>query len=78
MPCRTDDRLAQLYYALGLLKVETGAFSQLTREYMENTFNPNTPDVDDVRYVNLATTKQERSEKKREEGKQIIKRGATQ
>ncbi|KAK1150014.1 lipase 2 [Aspergillus melleus] len=53
-----DDRLAQLYYALGLLKVETGAFSQLTREYMENTFNPNTPDVDDVRYFSYGASMQ--------------------
>ncbi|KAL4897450.1 triacylglycerol lipase [Aspergillus ambiguus] len=45
-----DDRLAQAYYALEQLKVEHGAFSQLTRNYMENTFNPNTPDVEDVRY----------------------------
>ncbi|KAI9043538.1 triglyceride lipase [Aspergillus affinis] len=53
-----DDRLAQLYYALGLLKVETGAFSQLTREYMESTFNPNTPDVDDVRYFSYGACMQ--------------------
>lgn len=45
------DRLPQIYYALNRLNVETGAFSQLTRKYMTETFNPNTPDVDDVRYV---------------------------
>ncbi|GAT19011.1 LOW QUALITY PROTEIN: triacylglycerol lipase [Aspergillus luchuensis] len=44
-----DDRLAQLYYALDRLKVETGAFAQLTRDYMTNTFNPATPDIEDVR-----------------------------
>jgi hypothetical protein len=44
-----DERLPQLYYTLGKLKVETGAFSQLTRKYMEDTFNPATPDVEDVR-----------------------------
>ncbi|CAG7935124.1 unnamed protein product [Penicillium nalgiovense] len=44
------DRLPQIYYALNRLSVETGAFSQLTRKYMTETFNPNTPDVDDVRY----------------------------
>ncbi|KGO53855.1 Arrestin-like, N-terminal [Penicillium expansum] len=44
------DRLPQIYYALNRLKVETGAFSQLTRKYMTETFNPNTPDMDDVRY----------------------------
>lgn len=45
------DRLPQIYYTLNRMKVETGAFSQLTRKYMSETFNPNTPDVDDVRCV---------------------------
>ncbi|KAF7594400.1 hypothetical protein BBP40_009381 [Aspergillus hancockii] len=45
-----DERLPQLYYALERMKFETGAFSQLTREYMEKTFNPTTPDVENVRY----------------------------
>ncbi|QQK43795.1 Arrestin-like, N-terminal [Penicillium digitatum] len=44
------DRLPQIYYALHRLNVETGAFSQLTRKYMTETFNPTTPDMDDVRY----------------------------
>ncbi|KAJ6018155.1 hypothetical protein N7451_001534 [Penicillium sp. IBT 35674x] len=44
------DRLPQIYYALNRLSVETGAFSQLTRKYMSETFNPNTPDAEDVRY----------------------------
>ncbi|KAJ5189846.1 hypothetical protein N7491_008111 [Penicillium cf. griseofulvum] len=44
------DRLPQIYYALNRLKVETGAFNQLTRKYMTETFNPNTPDMEDVRY----------------------------
>ncbi|KAJ5730968.1 uncharacterized protein N7483_005476 [Penicillium malachiteum] len=30
--------------------VETGAFDQLTRKYMTETFNPHTPDMEDVRY----------------------------
>ncbi|CAG8891321.1 unnamed protein product [Penicillium nalgiovense] len=34
------DRLPQIYYALNRLSVETGAFSQLTRKYMTETFNP--------------------------------------
>ncbi|QMW34152.1 hypothetical protein G4B84_009618 [Aspergillus flavus NRRL3357] len=46
-----DERLAQVYYALEQIKFETGAFSQLTRDYMEKTFNPTTPDVEDVRYL---------------------------
>ncbi|CAI7576390.1 unnamed protein product [Penicillium glandicola] len=42
------DRLPQIYYALNRLSVETGAFAQLTRKYMTESFNPNTPDMDDV------------------------------
>ncbi|KAJ5273871.1 hypothetical protein N7478_008996 [Penicillium angulare] len=44
------DRLPQIYYTLNRLSVETGAFAQLTRKYMSETFNPSTPDVNDVRY----------------------------
>ncbi|KAJ5659032.1 hypothetical protein N7507_005483 [Penicillium longicatenatum] len=44
------ERLPQIYYALNRLRVETGAFGQLTRKYMSETFNPNTPNVEDVRY----------------------------
>ncbi|KAJ5180834.1 Arrestin-like N-terminal [Penicillium capsulatum] len=44
------DRLPQIYYTLNRLKVDTDAFAQLTRKYMTKTFNPNTPDADDVRY----------------------------
>jgi triacylglycerol lipase len=46
-----DDRLVQLYYLLERIRIESGAFSQLTREYMEKIFNPSTPNIDDVRYV---------------------------
>ncbi|KAM0102943.1 lipase 2 [Aspergillus fumigatus] len=53
-----DERLPQLYYTLGKLKVETGAFSQLTRKYMEDTFNPATPDVEDVRYFSYGAAMQ--------------------
>lgn len=45
------DRLPQIYYTLNKLNVETGAFAQLTRKYMAETFNPHTPDVKDVRCV---------------------------
>ncbi|OGE49929.1 hypothetical protein PENARI_c019G03319 [Penicillium arizonense] len=44
------ERLPQIYYALNRLNVETGAFGQLTRKYMTETFNPNVPDIEDVRY----------------------------
>lgn len=52
-PAHSADRLPQVYYTLNRLSVETGAFRQLTRKYMTETFNPNTPDVDDVRYVSF-------------------------
>ncbi|OJJ96151.1 hypothetical protein ASPACDRAFT_81405 [Aspergillus aculeatus ATCC 16872] len=53
-----DDRLAQLYYALERLGIDTGAFAQLTRDYMQNTFNPTTPDVEDVRYFSYGASMQ--------------------
>ncbi|KAE8351871.1 hypothetical protein BDV28DRAFT_149572 [Aspergillus coremiiformis] len=53
-----NERLAQLYYALDQIKFETGAFSQLTREYMEKTFNPTTPDIEDVRYFSYGASMQ--------------------
>lgn len=31
--------------------LESGAFSQLTREYMINEFNPKTPDLPGVKFV---------------------------
>jgi hypothetical protein len=36
---------------MGYFGFETGAFSQLTRRYMLENFNPKTPDVHDVRFV---------------------------
>ncbi|KAJ9301280.1 hypothetical protein DTO271G3_1415 [Paecilomyces variotii] len=45
-----DDRLPQIYYAFNRMRIDTGAFDQLTRKYIEETFNPNTPDVEDVSY----------------------------
>ncbi|KAL4792745.1 Alpha/Beta hydrolase protein [Aspergillus venezuelensis] len=55
-----DDRLAQLYYLLEQIKIETGAFAQLTREYMEKEFNPNTPDLEDVRYFSYGAVMETR------------------
>lgn len=49
------ERLPQIYYALNRFRVETGAFGQLTRKYMSETFNPNTPDIEDVRCVHTYT-----------------------
>ncbi len=49
LPQHIADLLPSIYYTLNKLNVETGAFAQLTRKYMAETFNPNTPDIDDVR-----------------------------
>jgi hypothetical protein len=35
------------------MRLDSGAFSQLTRKYMLETFNPQTPDVEGVRFVPL-------------------------
>ena len=43
-------RLPKIYRALNALHLKSGAFSQLTRKYMHETFNPMTPDLDGVRY----------------------------
>lgn len=42
-------QLPKVYRALEFFGFRTGAFSQLTRDYMQHTFNPNTPDVADVK-----------------------------
>ncbi|KAL4954903.1 Alpha/Beta hydrolase protein [Aspergillus filifer] len=55
-----DDRLAQLYYLLEQIKIETGAFAQLTREYMEKEFNPRTPDLEDVQYFSYGAVMEPR------------------
>ncbi|OQD72549.1 hypothetical protein PENDEC_c020G03021 [Penicillium decumbens] len=52
------DRLPQIYYTLNRMNVQTGAFSQLTRKYMSDTFNPNTPDADNVRYFSYGAAVQ--------------------
>ncbi|KPI37373.1 Lipase 2 [Cyphellophora attinorum] len=44
------DNVNQLYKLLGRLKVDTGAFAQLTRGYIMDTFNPVVPNDPDVRY----------------------------
>ena len=43
-------RLPKLHRALNSLHLETGAFSQLTRTYMQEVFNPAIPDLEGVRY----------------------------
>lgn len=43
------DRLPIVYKALKLVHIETGAFEQLTRQFMTEVFNPKTPDAAGVR-----------------------------
>ena len=44
-------QLPKVYKILESFGLESGAFSQLTREYMLNDFNSKTPDLDKVRSV---------------------------
>lgn len=46
----------RLYKVLESLGMETGAFSQLTIDYMTNEFNPRTPDVEGIRYFSYGAT----------------------
>ena len=50
------ERLPKIYRALQTMKIETGAFSQLTRRYMEENFNPKTPDREGVKYFSYGAT----------------------
>lgn len=45
-----EEKLPKIYSALRAMSIGTGAFSQLTRHYMENEFNPRTPDREGVAY----------------------------
>ena len=45
-----EARLPKVYKLLDKLSLETGAFQQLTRKYMEEHFNPATPDLSGVKY----------------------------
>ena len=49
-------RLPKVYRALQNMKLETGAFSQLTRKYLTEDFNPRTPDSADVQYYSYGAT----------------------
>ncbi|KAF2169225.1 hypothetical protein M409DRAFT_64963 [Zasmidium cellare ATCC 36951] len=42
--------IPKIYKAMESFGLETGAFSQLTREYMASSFNPRTPDVEGIKY----------------------------
>jgi triacylglycerol lipase len=41
-------QIKRIYSVIEYFGFETGAFSQLTREYMRDSFNPRTPDVEGV------------------------------
>lgn len=46
-----QENISGLYRLLGRMKIGTGAFSQLTNEYINNRFNPVTPNDPEVRYL---------------------------
>lgn len=50
------ERLPKIYRALQTMQISTGAFSQLTRRYMEENFNPKTPDREGVKYFSYGAT----------------------
>lgn len=49
-------QIKRIYKALEFIGFETGAFSQLTRQYMQEQFNPKTPDADGVRYFSYGAS----------------------
>lgn len=51
-----ESRLPRIYKALESLQMESGAFGQMTRRYMEEEFNPKTPDLDEVRYFSYGAS----------------------
>lgn len=51
-----EEKLPKIYSILRAMSIETGAFSQLTRRYMEEEFNPRTPDRDGVAYFSYGAT----------------------
>jgi triacylglycerol lipase len=52
-----DEHLPGIYKLLARLKIDSGAFSQLTRKYMEEEFNPTTtPDDPNVRYFSYGAS----------------------
>lgn len=53
-----QDNIDQLYKILARLKVDTGAFAQLTRGFMEDKFNPVTPNDPGVRYFSYGAAAQ--------------------
>lgn len=50
------EHLPGVYKLLARLKIDSGAFSQLTRKYMQEEFNPTTPDNPDIRYFSYGAS----------------------
>ncbi|OJD28959.1 triacylglycerol lipase [Diplodia corticola] len=50
------DNLPRAYSVLKFCRLETGAFAQLTRKYMQEEFNPRTPDREGVKYYSYGAT----------------------
>jgi triacylglycerol lipase len=49
-------RIKRIYKVMEYFGFETGAFSQLTQEYMRTSFNPRTPDINDVKYYSYGAS----------------------
>jgi triacylglycerol lipase len=49
-------RVPRIYEGLGYMGVDSGAFSQLTRKYMAEKFNPKTPNSPEVRYFSYGAS----------------------
>ncbi|KAL5113806.1 lipase 2 [Pleosporales sp. CAS-2024a] len=49
-------RVKRIYKVMEYFGFETGAFSQLTQKYMRESFNPRTPDVEQVRYYSYGAS----------------------
>ncbi|KAF4545580.1 Triacylglycerol lipase [Lasiodiplodia theobromae] len=50
------ENLTKVYGLLRTFRVDTGAFAQLTRKYMQEEFNPKTPDREGVKYYSYGAT----------------------
>ena len=48
--------MPKIYKVMEAFGMETGAFAQLTREYMTEVFNPATPDVEGVKYFSYGAS----------------------
>jgi triacylglycerol lipase len=49
-------QIKRIYKVMEYFGFETGAFSQLTRDYMKSSFNPRTPDIADVKYYSYGAS----------------------